>query len=110
MSGMNHFQHLKMLTGYAQSKGTPMPREAVLVSGLMMFLGGLGILLGIYVQVSILLVSLALVGITFQMHQFWKETDQSRMADMVNFQKNLAILGACLMLLMIPLPWAMSLM
>jgi uncharacterized membrane protein YphA (DoxX/SURF4 family) len=110
MSGMNHFRHLKMLAGYAQSKGTPMAREAVLVSGLMMFLGGLGILLGIYVQISILLVSVALIGITFQMHQFWKESDQARMADEVNFKKNMAILGAALMLLMIPLPWAVSLM
>jgi putative oxidoreductase len=110
MSGVNHFKHLHMLTGYAQSKGVPMPREAVLLTGLMMVLGGLGILLGVAVQVSILVLSIFLLVTTIQMHQFWKISDQmARMGEEINFKKNLALLGALLMLLAIPLPWAVSL-
>lgn len=110
-SGINHFTHLSMLTGYAQSKGVPMPREAVLLTGLLMFLGGLGILLGIYVQIAILLLSVFLIVTTLMMHQYWKITDQmARMGEMVNFHKNLGLLGAILMLLAIPLPWGLSLM
>ena len=30
MSGFNHFKNLGMLTGYAQSKGVPMPKAAVM--------------------------------------------------------------------------------
>jgi len=55
MSGYNHFKNLGMLTGYAQSKGVPMPKAAVLLTGAMMFLGGLGILLGAYIELSVLL-------------------------------------------------------
>lgn len=110
MSGVNHFRHLKMLTGYAQSKGVPMASTAVWVTGLMMLLGGLGILLGVYVELSVLLLGLFLLVTTLQMHQFWKITDQmARMGEEVNFKKNMALLGAVLMLLAIPLPWAMSL-
>ena len=109
MSGYNHFQHLQMLTGYAQSKGVPMPKESVILTGLMLVLGGLGILLGFYIGFSIFLLALFLFVTTFTMHQFWKITDQSRMGEQINFMKNMALLGALLMLLAIPLPWVMSL-
>lgn len=110
MSGLNHFKHLKMLTGYAQSKGVPMAREAVLLTGLMMVLGGLGILLGVYIQLSVLILAVFLFVTTMQMHQFWKVTEpMARMGEEINFKKNLALLGALLLLLAIPLPWAVSL-
>jgi len=111
MSGFNHFKNLGMLTGYAQSKGVPMPKQAVLVTGAMMFLGGLGILLGVYVQLSVLLISLFLIGTLLKMHRYWEVADpMARMGDEINFKKNVALIGALLMLLAIPLPWAMSLM
>ena len=110
MSGYNHFKNLRGLTGYAQSKGVPMPKAAVLLTGAMMFLGGLGILLGAYIELSVLLLSVFLVITTFQMHQYWKISDQmARMGEEINFKKNLALLGALLIMLAIPLPWAMSL-
>ena len=44
------------------------------------------------------------------MHNFWAAKDpQTRMNDMVNFQKNVAILGLLLMTLLIPRPWPISL-
>jgi len=108
MSGYNHFKNLQMLTGYAGSKGVFMPREAVLLSGLMMVLGGAGILLGIYVEYSILMLAIFLLVTTLKMHQFWKVADQmARMGEEINFKKNVALLGALLMLLMVPLSaWA----
>ncbi|MEK7105862.1 MAG: DoxX family membrane protein [Patescibacteria group bacterium] len=111
MSGANHFKHLANFTHYAKSKGVPMPREAVMLSGLMLILGGLGILLGVYVEFAVLLLSVFLVVTTMQMHQFWKIEDQmTRMGEEINFKKNLALLGGVLMILAIPLPWAVSLM
>ncbi len=109
-SGYNHFKNLGMLTGYAGSKGVPMPKEAVLLTGLMMFLGGLGILLGVYVQISVLLISLFLLSTLIKMHRYWEITDpMTRMGEQVNFYKNLGLLGAILMILAIPLPWIASL-
>ena len=100
MAGFNHFKHLQNMTGYAQSKGVPMPRESVLLTGVMMLLGGLGILLWIYVTWSIYLLVLFLLVTTFKMHQFWNITDpMQKMGEEINFKKNLALLGALLMLL-----------
>ena len=109
-AGYNHFKHVKMLAGYAGSKGVPMPREAVLLTGLMMLLGGLGVLLGVYVTYSIYLLIIFLLVTTFMMHNFWKVTDQNaRMNEELNFKKNMALLGALLLMLAIPLPWAVAL-
>jgi len=109
-SGYNHFKNLKGLTSYAQSKGVLMPKEAVLLTGLMMFLGGLGILLGVYIEFSVLLLSLFLLSTLIKMHKYWEVTDpMTRMGEHVNFYKNLSLLGAVLMLLSIPLPWVLSL-
>lgn len=103
MSGWGHFQHHSMLTGYAQSKGVMMPGAMVWLSGAMMLLGGLGILLGVYIQLSVLLIAAFLIVVSFKMHQYWKVTDQmAKMGESVNFKKNMALLGAVLMLLAIP--------
>lgn len=95
----SHFKNLAGMTGYAASKGMPMPKASVVLSGLMLFLGGLGILLGAYVQFSIYLLVLFLVGTLIIMHPYWKETDPMvRMGEKINFYKNLALIGALLMI------------
>ncbi|MEK7071580.1 MAG: DoxX family protein [Patescibacteria group bacterium] len=109
-NGYNHMKNLDMLTGYAESKGVPMPKVAVFATGLMLLLGGAGVLLGVWTNWAILLLAAFLVGVTFQMHQYWKITDpMQKMGEEINFYKNLGLLGAVLMLLAIPLPWALSL-
>lgn len=111
ISGFNHFKDLTPLTAYAQSKGVPMPKEGVMLTGLMMLLGGLGVLLGVYVTYSIYLLALFLFFASFKMHQFWLLSDsRERMAEEINFKKNLALMGALLILLSLPIPWPMSLM
>ncbi|MFA6520387.1 MAG: DoxX family membrane protein [Candidatus Paceibacterota bacterium] len=106
----NHFKNVGMLTGYAQSKGVPKAKEAVLLTGAMMLLGGLGILLGVYVEYAVLLLVLFLLGTLVKMHRYWEVTDQmARMGERVNFYKNLGLIGALLMFLAIPTPWVLSL-
>jgi len=110
MNGFNHIKNAEMLTGYAQSKGVPMPKVAVLGTSLLLLLGGAGILFGVYIDYAVLLLSIFLVGVTFKMHQFWTIADpMQKMGEQVNFMKNLALLGAVLMLLAIPTPWVISL-
>jgi len=43
------------------------------------------------------------------MHAFWKEEGQTRVVEKIQFLKNMALLGAVLMLLAIPTPWMLSL-
>lgn len=100
MMGMMHFKNLKMMTGYAMSKGTPMPGLAVAGSGMMIMLGGLGVIFGQYIQISLGLIALFLIMITPVMHTFWKETDPNKkMSEMQHFLKNMTMFAASIALL-----------
>jgi len=105
----NHLFKTKDLTAYTEFKKVPMPKAAVIVSGLLLLFGGYTIITGVRVTAGIAALVLFFIPVTFSMHAFWKEEGQARMMDQVQFMKNLAILGAILMLLAIPTPWPVSL-
>ena len=109
MNSFNHFAQLNMLTGYAKSKGIPAPAFAVGGSGVLLFLGGLSLLLGYHPTIGVALLVIFLLGVSFGIHNFWTVQDQqAKMGEMANFLKNMAILGFLLMTLAIPRPWLMS--
>jgi putative oxidoreductase len=109
-SGYKHFKHINMMAGYSQSKGIPAPKAAVAFTGLLLLLGGLSILLGVYPTIGAIALVIFFTPVTYLMHAFWKVVDpQARMGETVNFSKNVALLGATLMLLSIPQPWPLSL-
>ncbi len=102
LAAYNHIKNHKGMAGYAASKGIPMPSIAVAVSTLLLLVGGLSIITWYMPIVGILVLVVFLLGVTFTMHDFWKETDPSaKMNAMINFQKNIALVGALLMLLTI---------
>lgn len=104
-----HFTRTKTMAAYAGSKNVPSPVLAVVVAGLLLLIGGVGILLGRFIEWSVLALVFFFIPVTFTMHRYWKETDPSMKAiQSVNFYKNLAVLGAVLMLLIIREPWPYS--
>lgn len=110
LAGINHFRHASMMTGYAASKGIPAPRMAVLGSGVLILLGGLSIAVGFGPTLGTMSLTLFLVPTTLTMHNFWADTDPSaRLNNLINFQKNVALLGAAWMFPMLPQPWPLSL-
>ena len=77
-----------------------MPKFSVAFSGLLLLIGGLSVLVDVLPVVGLVALVLFLLPVTFIMHQFWKVQDpMARMGEMINFTKNLALLGAVLMLL-----------
>jgi uncharacterized membrane protein YphA (DoxX/SURF4 family) len=109
-NGFNHFSNITMISGYAQSKGVPSAKAAVAFSGLLLWIGGFSVLLGVYPTVGALALILFLLPVTFMMHAFWKIQDpMMKMGEQVNFFKNVALLGASLMLFALPQPWPISL-
>lgn len=95
------------LVGYAQMKGVPTPRAAVLGTGVLALFGGLSILLGIWTTVGIVVLIVFLLGTAFKMHAFWNDTDQNqRTANVVNFYKNIALAAAILGLIAVATPWS----
>jgi len=110
MNGINHFTQKSGLVAYASSKHLPMASLMVLLSGILLILAGLGVIFGVYIKESLAIIAGLLVLISFSMHTFWNDSNsQTRMSEMIGFMKNMALLGATLMMYSVALPWVYSL-
>ena len=109
-NGINHFINRAGMTGYAAYKGVPMAGVSIVASGAWLVIAGLSVMLGFRPEIGLVMTALFLAGVTPVMHNFWVATDpNARLADMINFHKNMALLGAALMMLALPRPWAFAL-
>ena len=98
-SGVSHLTKLEAMTGYAQYKKVPAAKFGVVLSDLMILVGGLYIAFGVYADLGALLIALFLIPTSFLTHAFWKETDATaKQNESISFFKNLALAGAALII------------
>jgi putative oxidoreductase len=98
-SGFSHVAQGKTMAGYAAAKGVPAAQAAVPASGVLLLAGASMVLLGIWADLGALLLVVFLLPTAVLMHGFWRETDpQTRQTEMIQFNKDLALAGAALML------------
>jgi uncharacterized membrane protein YphA (DoxX/SURF4 family) len=96
---MAHLVGYRQGVQYARMYNVPLAELGVPLTGVMAVAGGLMVVLGIWGDLGALLIAAFLLLITPLMHAFWKETeDQQKQLQMVNFNKNFALLGAALAL------------
>ena len=104
-NGIHHFQELKGMSQYAGAKDVPNPDVAVAVSGAALLLGGASLLLGVKPKLGAAAVATFLGTVSPIMHDFWSQEDpQRKQMEMINFTKNLALLGAALALMSVEHP------
>ncbi|NEW41589.1 DoxX family protein [Nocardia cyriacigeorgica] len=98
-SAFGHFTQTEAMTAYAQSRGVPSPKAGVLAAGVLMVLGGVSVLLGVWADLGALLLFIMLAPTALLMHQFWVETDpEAKQTELIQFNKDLSLAGASLML------------
>ena len=108
-SGIHHFREKKQLAQYAAAKNVPEPELAVTASGAMLLLGGASVLLGVKPKLGTLAIVAFLAGVSPVMHNFWTSDDAAhRQNDMVQFMKNIAMLGGAMALMGVEEPWPFS--
>ena len=108
-SGLNHFLQTEHMSQYAASKGVPSPHTLVRSSGGMLLTGGISVLAGVKPRQGLATLVAFLVPTTLQMHRFWEiEDPNQRMAEMSQFAKNVALIGAALALMQTDEPWPLS--
>ena len=108
-NGTDLLQHQKEMSQYADAKGVPVAEAAVPAAGALLLAGGLSILAGTRPRQGLATIVGFLIPVTLQMHRFWEVEDpQVRVNEMVHFSKNVALVGAALMMLQIPEPWPAS--
>uniref|UniRef100_UPI00404AF10B DoxX family protein n=1 Tax=Candidatus Planktophila sp. TaxID=2175601 RepID=UPI00404AF10B len=99
LSGIGHFAKLEAMVGYAKYKKLPAAKFGVLISGLFFLIGGIYIILGLWVDLGALLLAITLILAAFIFHNFWKESDATaKMNEQIAFNKDLSLAGAALIL------------
>ena len=99
MSGIAHFAKLEMMTGYAKYKKLPAAKLGVLVSGLFFLLGGIYVVVGLWVDLGALMIAVTVILAAIIFHNYWTETDATaKQNEMMAFNKDLALGGAALII------------
>jgi putative oxidoreductase len=95
------FEHFQSGTiQAAAAHGVPLAGLLVPAAGILACIGGLSVLLGYRARFGALLLILFLVPVTIVMHQFWGLSDPQMAAmQKANFLKNVALIGAALMIM-----------
>jgi putative oxidoreductase len=105
-SGLGHLTQTEGSAQYAAYKKVPSPKLAVQVSGVLMILGAVAVILGIWMDLAALGLAILVLIMAFVMHRFWEETDgQTKQVEMAQFMKNVSIAGAGLMIAAISVYW-----
>lgn len=108
-NGLNHLTNSGQMAPYAESKGVPASKATVNGTGALLVAAGASVVTGLKPRQGLAAIVTFLIPTTLQMHRFWNEADPNRrMAEQVNFSKNLALLGAALAMMQIPEPWPAS--
>lgn len=85
-------------SAYMAAEGLPLPAVAAVVAIVMEFFVGLAIVLGFWTRPLALLLALYTLGTALVGHHYWTMTGADHMANMINFYKNLSIVGGLLLL------------
>jgi putative oxidoreductase len=108
-NGINHFLHVRDMSGYARAKKMPSPEAAVIASGVALVAGGASMILGVQPKLGAAAIVGFLATASPAFHNFWDHDDpHDRQNDMVHFTKNLALAGAAIALAGVDEPWPVS--
>lgn len=90
----NKIPNFDSVAGYMASEGVPQPK--VMLAGAIVFLivGSLSLILGFKARVGAALLLVFLILATYYFHDFWKMEGQERQMQMIQFMKNLSMMGA----------------
>jgi putative oxidoreductase len=108
-NAFKHFTNVGPLARAAGAHGVPAPEVFVVLGGVLLLVGGLSLLLGLFPRIGMLAIVMFLLPVTLIMHAFWADGDAARRSmNVINFAKNFALLGSTLMFAAIPRPWPYS--
>ncbi|MEA3114114.1 MAG: putative oxidoreductase [Caballeronia sp.] len=84
--------------GYMATEGAPFPTLSAIIAIVMGFFVGIAILIGFYTRPRALLFALYTLGTALIGHHFWTMSGDAYVTNMINFYKNIGIMGGLLLL------------
>lgn len=97
-SGIGHLTQSEAMAGYAKSVGVPAAKLSVIVSGVLMVVGSLSVIFGVWGDLGSLMILVAVAPIAFLMHRFWTADGEARMNEQIQFNKTISLAGGALAL------------
>src|SRR5919109_623825 len=99
-NGWAHCTKRTQMVPFGRSIGAPFAEFSVPFTGVMMLVGGVLIILGVWADLGALLLVLFLPAAGYLGHPYWRDTDpMMRAAQKAQFWKNIALAGAALFFL-----------
>jgi len=96
LSGLGKIPHFHDVAGMMAGKGIPLAGVALAITLLIEIGGGLLLLTGFKAKYAALVIFLWLIPVTLVFHHFWGIPAEQQQDQMVNFLKNVAIMGGLL--------------
>jgi len=96
LSGFNKITGFAGTAGYMASKGLPMAEVLLVLTILVELGGGLMLILGYRARMAALAIFLFIIPVTLVFHNFWAVPAAEAQMQMIQFMKNLAIMGGML--------------
>ena len=98
ISGWGKLTGFQGTVGYMGTVGAPMPVVAAAIAVVMEFGVGIALLISFWTRPLALLMALFVLGTALIAHTFWNVEGAMQTANMVQFYKNLSIMGGLLLL------------
>ncbi|MET0654138.1 MAG: DoxX family protein [Pseudoxanthomonas sp.] len=98
LSGWAKLTGFEGTVGYLASLQVPAPQLAAAVAVFMEFFVAIALVLGLWVRPLALLMALFVLGTAFLGHAFWNMEGADRAMNLIQFNKNLGIIGGLLLL------------
>ncbi|GAC1370557.1 MAG: hypothetical protein NVS2B12_05370 [Ktedonobacteraceae bacterium] len=98
--GANTFANPGGRVTKVEAAGIPQPRQATILNGAIMVIGGTALAAGLLPKVAAALLAGSLIPTTYVGHAFWQEEQPGNRANQqTQFLKNLSMLGGLLLVL-----------
>lgn len=97
LSGLGKIPHFSAVAGMMASKGIPLASVALVITLIIEIGGGLLLLAGYKARYAAIVLAIWLIPVTLTFHNFWAYQGQLQQEQVVNFLKNLAIIGGLLL-------------
>ncbi len=98
ISGWGKLTGFSATVGYMGTVGAPMPMLAAIIAVIMEFGVGIALLIGFWTRPLALLMALFVLGTALIAHTYWNVEGAMQTANMVQFYKNLSIVGGLILL------------
>lgn len=94
-----HLMESEGTAGYAEMRGVKSPKMLTQLSGVLIAAGGVGVILGVWMDLAALGLAVYSLIAAFMVHHFWTDEDPMlRQSEMTQFMKNLSMAGGSLLL------------